>query len=727
MVASFMPSIAFAAADPAGYDAQNIKCWDWTSGSTTATLKYVVDSNDVTKSVNAPATVEYTGGVKCGERVTGVDVTFKAKYSGHTYQYVYTDQTVDFPDHDYVTVPAKAATCTADGNKEYTYCKNCEDSDVPSSKVVAAAHHVDSLSSDSKYWDRSESGKVGIKKDAKVVCKDCGKTFTLEAPTTKVTLDEDGTGTGCSAAKVETADVIVDKNGAVDANDAYNTKPIIVAYSKTTPNATATDHTPGAWDFEWGEDNGINTTAKYVQKCTACGTVLKSYDAVVSVATDSEPGDVTCSTDGNLRLIAEYASQTGTKSDEHVIADYPALGHKYVYVAKKAATCKEDGVKEHYTCSVCENNFKVNDKTGKVLIQSGAPVAADEAFLKIDAAHNMEGTWTWTKNPAGTGFSTVTVKDLKCKTCGAVHNGPANATPVLVAEEVENPTCTKAGVNVFKATATGTSITPVGSSTPVTEDWTAEAKNEIEVKALGHDWNHSVAFDWDVDANGNPVCNVTLQKCGRCGELGKAYACEVVAEKMPEKTSSMTDAQYAAIVKAFEARNYAATCTKEGKVTAVASYKDDLGVSYNETKTVSLPKTNHKTEVIPAVAATVFAKGSTVGVKCSVCGEVLNAPEEVDTLKVGTAKISSLKAGKKSFTVKASAANATGYRVYYKKAGAKKYSYTTVKAKNLSKTVKKLSAGKKYTVKVKAYAKNYDGDGQVVWGALSSGKTVKVK
>ena len=97
------------------------------------------------------------------------------------------------------------------------------------------------------------------------------------------------------------------------------------------------------------------------------------------------------------------------------------------------------------------------------------------------------------------------------------------------------------------------------------------------------------------------------------------------------------------------------------------------------------------------------------------------------TAKKTVAKASNtVKAGKKSLNVKSSAANATGYRVYYKKAGAKSWKSYTKKTTSLSKTFSGLSKGK-YYVKVRAYAKNYAGDGEVVWGATSSTKSVKVK
>ena len=122
--------------------------------------------------------------------------------------------------------------------------------------------------------------------------------------------------------------------------------------------------------------------------------------------------------------------------------------------------------------------------------------------------------------------------------------------------------------------------------------------------------------------------------------------------------------------------------------------------------------------------STVFEEG-VKSLECSVCGVAQGTKDSIAKKTVAKAS-NTVKAGKKSFNVKSSADNATGYRVYYKKAGAKSWKSYTKKTDSLSKTFSKLSKGK-YYVKVKAYAKNYAGDGEVVWGEVSSTKTVTVK
>ena len=97
---------------------------------------------------------------------------------------------------------------------------------------------------------------------------------------------------------------------------------------------------------------------------------------------------------------------------------------------------------------------------------------------------------------------------------------------------------------------------------------------------------------------------------------------------------------------------------------------------------------------------------------------------EAPAVKVAKAsvKLKAYKGGKLKVT--ASAKNATGYRVYYKKSTWKKYkTYTKGNVRTLNKTFRKLSKGK-YTVKVKAY--NKSSDGKVTWGAVSAARTVRI-
>lgn len=90
--------------------------------------------------------------------------------------------------------------------------------------------------------------------------------------------------------------------------------------------------------------------------------------------------------------------------------------------------------------------------------------------------------------------------------------------------------------------------------------------------------------------------------------------------------------------------------------------------------------------------------------------ELKNAKKEIDKIKIDSVKdlkVESFKVnlGKNYKTVKASwkeIENVEGYRVYYKKSSAKKWSYSDTSKTSFS---KELKAGTKYKVKVKPYVK----------------------
>jgi Skp family chaperone for outer membrane proteins len=93
-------------------------------------------------------------------------------------------------------------------------------------------------------------------------------------------------------------------------------------------------------------------------------------------------------------------------------------------------------------------------------------------------------------------------------------------------------------------------------------------------------------------------------------------------------------------------------------------------------------------------------------------------------VSLAKAKIKSAKAGKKSVTVKwGKIKNAGGYQISYK-VGSKTKKVTVSGGSKVSKKIKGLQSGKKYTIKVRAYKKV---NGKTYYGKWSSAKKVTVK
>ena len=757
MVASFMPSLAFAAAGD--YTANDLSCWSYVPGSNSAKLVKAfyeeADHSQTEVSFDADATVKYYAGSTdvtnaCGQTKNVTKIVFETKKKVAGNETIKWENTlspaseITFPEHNYVTVPAKDATCTEAGNYEYKKCSVCGnvvgydkdgiEFDSVNDSVIPARNHNVTLNPSSKYWIIGSSIDISVLTPLK--CDDCGKSFTIDHLDTDVlsTAYDDGasvTTTSTSEASkdctkggavtVEKATVVVDKND-VSIGELRADADINVNYVKKTSAPATTEHNfAGTSGFVWNDD--LTKCVYKVNPCTNTGCEVAEKEIECTVTKKS---NATCSTAAKptIKATCTVTPEEGPITD--VANDNPTLdakikveaklAHNYILVEAKEPTCTKGGYKAHYECTNgCADWF---DKTA-----DGRYIKVVKTSYEIPRTHTLSGDYTLpSKETLATDFfadgdldsETATVKNAVCSKCGQAISGVTTANLSVDGKEYNK-------LNEGKNSCVDSIILPVVLTSGNYKD---TVNVTLDPREHAGSANANPKFIWDTEDATNATCEVAFKSC-----VNKDWYFTGVNLDTPKQAKDACDAatvsQPATIEKAVTTEP---TCTKTGEATYTASYKhSQTGKIYTETKKVVLPKAAHKTEVIPAVAATVFAKGKTAGVKCSVCGEVLTAPEEVDTLKVGTAKISSLKAGKKSFTVKASASNATGYRVYYKKAGAKKYSYTTVKAKNLSKTVKKLSAGKKYTVKVKAYAKNYDGDGQVVWGALSSGKTVKVK
>ena len=123
------------------------------------------------------------------------------------------------------------------------------------------------------------------------------------------------------------------------------------------------------------------------------------------------------------------------------------------------------------------------------------------------------------------------------------------------------------------------------------------------------------------------------------------------------------------------------------------------------------------------IQPTLFARGKVTSI-CALCENKVTK-----SLAKKKISISSLKAGKKSFTVKtASQSGIKGYQIQY--STSKKYTKKTTKTvkvstkKALNKTVKNLKRGKKYYVRVRAYKTSGK---KTIYSSWSASKNIKVK
>ena len=109
-------------------------------------------------------------------------------------------------------------------------------------------------------------------------------------------------------------------------------------------------------------------------------------------------GDATCTADGTKTAKCDRCDETDTVKEA-------AHGHKLTKVAGKAATCTEEGVVEHYTCSVCKKNF--SDAEGKTALSTTV----------IPSCHNVEKV----EGKAPTATENGQKEHYGCASCGKVY------------------------------------------------------------------------------------------------------------------------------------------------------------------------------------------------------------------------------------------------------------------------------------------------------------------
>ena len=410
---------------------------------------------------------------------------------------------------------------------------------------------------------------------------------------------------------------------------------------------------------------GCNTTQTMALECETCGKTLPGSTEDTTVAHDWEKTHVaaTCDHAGYNTYVCKACGVKGEgngKPDE-VIAAEKKLAHNYK-VTKVASDCTNH---EYYVieCTTCDSK-NCDHKTGVKISYDFDATNATQATRPAGSTARLVTTYLDKKSTDKVKVFAYQGFDKEFQGTDVIElSFDTTAVPghKYGKKELLKPaTCTSNEVWGYKCTECGKIATHTSTT------------HAPEVKAhtdLGHD--HPVVAVAATCVN--KAYETKVAKCTRCGEVDAEI---VEANKKAAENAAIKDGKHA-----FDKW----VVTKD---------------------------------------STVFEEG-VKSLECSVCGADGNAKTVIAKKTVAKAS-NTVKAGKKSFNVKSSAANATGYRVYYKKAGAKSWKSYTKKTTSLSKTFSGLSKGK-YYVKVRAYAKNYDGDGQVVWGATSSTKSVKVK
>ncbi len=180
------------------------------------------------------------------------------------------------------------------------------------------------------------------------------------------------------------------------------------------------------------------------------------------------------------------------------------------------------------------------------------------------------------------------VRTFTCSRCGAARREAIEKTshqPTKVTEKM--PTCTEPGESVTKCAVCGEKLT-----------------NPDSIPALGHDWDGGK----EVEGPGCETEGMRLYTCSRCGAT--------YDETIPALGGHLWDTGRV---------TQEPTCTAEGIKTFTCS-------RCGATREEALPATDHAYQYIPAVDATCTEPGSTLGISCSICGAMLDMPQEIPPL-----------------------------------------------------------------------------------------------
>ena len=434
--------------------------------------------------------------------------------------------------HDLKKVPAKDATCTEAGNKEYWECKTCGnfywDADgkneiTNKNDVIVEAGH--------KYGDliaevSATCGKDGVK--AHYECSVCHKNFDTNFD--------------------ELTDLVIPATGnhiwelvekEVEDATTHTKKCKVCGMTEEETH----DKWPGDYPIEWTSNDD------YHWHQFACGTIMNKAAHTWGEGVVTTPA--TCTTDGVKTYTCKVCSETKTEPIK-------ASGHSLTKVEAVAATCTEPGNNEYYTCSVCKKVFKA-DKTTETTV-------ADETLTAL--GHKL----TKTEAKAATCTEPGNSEYYTCGNCGKFFSDADGKNEIAkdswVIKALDHD-FTGAWVNTDAAghyhkcsrcDATDTVIKHTFNGKPCNE----EDKCTVcgYVKAAGvHAWG-TAEYKWGDD---NMSCTATV-KCTNC---------EAVETDTAIIGISTTPA----------------TCTVDGKTVYTATFSSNLFTT--QTKEVTIDKLGH--------------------------------------------------------------------------------------------------------------------------------------
>ena len=515
-----------------------------------------------------------------------------------------------------------AATCTTEGSYDnVVYCTACNAELSRDTVTVDALGHTPAAAVEE---NRVESTcTVAGSYDSVVYCSVCNAELSRETKALELAAHTEGA-------------VVVENNvtptctaeGSYD-NVVYCTV-CNAELSRNTVTVDALGHTPAAAVEENRVESTCTVAGSYdeVVYCSVCNTELSRETKALELAAHTEGAVVvenevaaTCTTEGSYDNVVYCTACNEELSRDTVTVD--ALGHTPAAAVEEnrvESTCTVAGSYDSVVyCSVCNAELSRETKALELAAHTeGAVVVENEVAATCTTEGSYDNVVYCTVCNAELSRNTVTVDKI------------AHAYEAVVTA----PTCTAKGYTTYTCSACGDSY--VADETEMVAHTPAAAVVENRVESTC-----TVAGSYDSVVYCS-VCNTELSRETKALELAAHTEGAVVVENNVAPTctaeGSYDNVVYCTVCNAELSRNTgtvdkvdhaydavvtAPTCTAKGYTTYTCSACGD-SYTADETEMVA-----HTEEIIPAVSATCTATGLTEGKKCTVCGEVLVAQEEI--------------------------------------------------------------------------------------------------
>ncbi|MDD6076921.1 MAG: S-layer homology domain-containing protein, partial [Clostridiales bacterium] len=479
--------------------------------------------------------------------------------------------------HHLVTDDAVPATCTKTGLTEGQHCERCGLVTIAQETIPMEKHTPGDLV-ETRAATCTEAGYNVY------LCKDCGVKIEEIIPVAHVVQENAWTVTRPATCTEEGEEkAVCEKCGATVSRAVEKT-----AHDFAGPVVTVKEASCGV-------------KGAVQQYCKACKDyVITETDALDHVweLNEDKSVEATCNKDGVNVYTCERCGET--KSEATYVNSYA----NEKVLAGKEPTCTAPGLTEGRKCADC----------GEIVVQQvvAAPLGHDYALENaVEATCEHKGY---------TG-------DQVCKRCGDTIVGteiPMLEHLVDVWTVTTEATCTKKGVEEGFCKTCGkfvqheTALNPENHANMVE----IERKEAVSCKKDGSVTSQCMdcgAIFTEVLKAPHVQGTVISKKAPTCSTDGSVtYYCANCLEKITDVIEATGAHEFTGAKKVT-----APTCTEKGKIEQYCKLCNQFVV------TEELDATGHTTAVIEAVAPTCTREGSTYGLKCDVCGEVLVKPDVV--------------------------------------------------------------------------------------------------